>query len=386
MALDNLLAAGSSASITSLWPVLCISLTVALVSTWFVRKLALKFNVVDKPDNLVKTHTRPVPYLGGVAIFLGFTAGVVTAAISLSNRPDSQIALRYLLAVFAPALVISAVGLADDVLNISPRNKIIGQFAAALVLVLIANPQNNYLAEPLGIKLPASLGLVITAAIALIFVLGATNSVNLLDGIDGLCGAVTAVMAAAMIALAAIMHHHIPDHQSPFAVAALAAALLGGIAGFLPFNKHPASIFMGDAGSLFIGFVFAAMMTLLAAVHPKWALSAIIIFAVPILDTAVAFARRWLNKRPLFVSDRGHIYDQMMDRGIPLKRTVLLCCVLAGVYSAVGLAISRLDAGWAVAACVLVVVISAVVVWKRGFLKMTGLRGTVPQNRVARDP
>jgi hypothetical protein len=98
-------------------------------------------------------------------------------------------------------------------------------------------------------------------------------------------------------------------------------SLVGGVLGFLPFNRHPAKIFMGDAGSMLLGFVTAALMILFAETIPRWWMASIVIFGLPILDTATALVRRLVNKRPLFVSDRGHIYDQLIDRGIPLRNT-----------------------------------------------------------------
>jgi UDP-GlcNAc:undecaprenyl-phosphate GlcNAc-1-phosphate transferase len=104
-------------------------------------------------------------------------------------------------------------------------------------------------------------------------------------------------------------------------------------------------------------------------------MASIVIFGLPILDTATALARRLLNKRPLFVSDRGHIYDQMIDRGIPLKKTVAICYLLAGLYAFVGLAISQIRTIYSLAVYIAVFVVSALLVWKLDFLKMEGLRG-----------
>jgi UDP-GlcNAc:undecaprenyl-phosphate GlcNAc-1-phosphate transferase len=137
---------------------------------------------------------------------------------------------------------------------------------------------------------------------------------------------------------------------------------------------------MGDAGSLFLGFTMAALMMLFAAAGPKWCLCSIMIFGLPILDTAVAFVRRWLNKRPLFVADRGHIYDQMMDRGMPLNKTVAACCTLAGIYVLVGLVISQVEIRFALMVCMVVLIISGAVVWRKGFLKMEGLRGAIQKD------
>ena len=124
---------------------------------------------------------------------------------------------------------------------------------------------------------------------------------------------------------------------------------------------------------MLLGFVVAAMMILFARRQPLWLMASLMIFGLPILDTAVALARRWLNSRPLFVSDRGHIYDQLMDRGIPLKKTVMICYLLAGLYAAIGLIMCPLRHRYAAIVLAITAIISAAVIWKKGFLKMEGL-------------
>ena len=119
------------------------------------------------------------------------------------------------------------------------------------------------------------------------------------------------------------------------------------------------------------------LMILFAEKAVKWWMASVVVFGLPILDTAVAIVRRWINKRPLFVSDRGHIYDQMIDRGIPLKKTVIICYILAGVYAAIGLVMSQIKTRYAAIVYVFVFVISGLVVWKKGYLKMEGLRGAI---------
>lgn len=132
---------------------------------------------------------------------------------------------------------------------------------------------------------------------------------------------------------------------------------------------------MGDAGSMLLGFMVAAMMILFAEEIPRWWMASIVVFGLPILDTAVALVRRLLNHRPLFVSDRGHIYDQMIDRGIPLKKTVAICYILAAIYAAIGLVMSQTRTRYAAVVHLCVFAVSAIVVWKKGYLKMEGLRG-----------
>jgi UDP-GlcNAc:undecaprenyl-phosphate GlcNAc-1-phosphate transferase len=132
---------------------------------------------------------------------------------------------------------------------------------------------------------------------------------------------------------------------------------------------------MGDAGSMLLGLVVATLMIMFAEGAPRWWLASIVIFGLPILDTSVAVLRRLRNRRPLFVSDRGHIYDQMIDHGLPRRRTIMICYGLAGTYALLGLVTSQIRMRHAVIVYVLVLAASALVVWQRGYLKMDGPRG-----------
>jgi len=249
---------------------------------------------------------------------------------------------------------------------------------AAVILLLVGIvPNLRLLTEPLNLSMPHNLEKLLEVLIVVFFVLGATNSLNLLDGLDGLCAGVTAIITVAMLLLALHLaswgHSEIGD---PVRII-ICLGLVGCVCGFLPFNRHPAKIFMGDAGSMLLGFMVAALMLLFAERVPRWWMASIVVFGLPILDTAVALVRRLLNHRPLFVSDRGHIYDQMVDRGIPLRKTVTICYVLAGAYAVIGLAMSQIRTRYATVVYVFVFVVSALVVWKKGYLKMEGLRGAI---------
>lgn len=352
--------------------VLLASAVGGFAATFLCRKMALRLGIVDKPDELVKTHKEPVAYLGGIGILCGFITGLIVSIFLVPQSADFQFSLKVMLGILAAGLIACVTGTVDDVRDIKPYQKILGQTAAAVVLVLAG------IRPILGFAgLPAGLEIIISIVVSFVFVLGATNSLNLIDGLDGLCGGVTAIIAAGMLALAMIVQSDNSQSPGNYVRIIMAVCLLGGVCGFLPWNRNPARIFMGDAGSLFLGVVSASLMMLFAAEGLVWCVCSIVIFGLPILDTAVAFARRFLNKRPFFVSDRGHVYDQMMDRGLPLKKTVRICYCIAVLYAVLGLVISQLGAVWAIAASVGIVIVSALIIWKKGFLKMEGLRGAV---------
>ena len=360
------------------WPVLLISFIAALPGTWLCKKLAIKFGVVDKPDGAVKTHSKPIAYLGGLGILFGFATGILAGLFLLEQVEMLKPYLKLLIGILGGASVACFVGLVDDLLDIRPSRKILGQlFAASILIAAGIRPNLSIIFTQLGMHIPSALDTILGVPIVIIFVLGATNSLNLLDGLDGLCAGVTAIITLGMLILAVhIGTWNLSSTEDPVR-AIVGLSLVGGTLGFLPFNKSPAKIFMGDAGSMLLGFVVAAMMILFAERQPLWWMASLMIFGLPILDTAVALIRRLLNKRPLFVSDRGHIYDQLIDRGIPLKKTVVICYLLAGIYAIIGLIMCPLRHRYAIIILAVTTVISAVVIWKMGFLKMEGLRGAV---------
>ncbi len=360
------------------WPVLVLSFLFALVATWFCKKIAIKFGIVDRPDGLVKTHKEPIAYLGGIGILIGLIVGTLAGIGCLRNEEFSSPALKWLLGVMVGAFIACLVGLADDIFDLKPSKKMLGQVAAAIALLAVGIvPNLRSITDFLGWPLPHNLEIILQVLTVIFFVLGATNSLNLLDGLDGLCAGVTVIISIAMLLLSVhLTTWEFSEVGDPVRII-ICLGLLGGACGFLPFNRYPAKIFMGDAGSMFLGFVIAALMILFAEQTSRWWLASIVVFGLPILDTAVALARRLLNHKPLFVSDRGHLYDQMLDRGIPFKRTVAICYILASIYAVIGLVMSQIRTRYAAVVHIFVFAVSGLVVWKKGYLKMEGLRGAI---------
>jgi len=360
------------------WPVLVASFIGSLAATWLCKKIAIKFRIVDRPDDLVKTHKEPIAYLGGLGMLVGLTVAILVGIGCLRDEEFFSPALKWLVGILAGGAIACFVGLTDDIFDMKPRHKFLGQIIAAIVLILVGITPDLYrITDPLNLPMPQSLEVILSTFIVIFFVLGATNSLNLLDGLDGLCAGVTAIITIALLLLSIhLATWGYSEVGDPVRVI-ICLGLVGGVFGFLPFNRYPAKIFMGDAGSMLLGFMIAALMILFGERVPRWWMASIVIFGLPILDTAVALVRRLLNHRPLFVSDRGHIYDQMLDRGIPLKETVAISYVLAGVYAAIGLMMSQIRTRYAAVVYFFVFVISAIFVWKKGYLKMEGLRGAI---------
>ena len=360
------------------WPVIVSAFACSLAATWLCKRVAVKFGITDKPDNLVKTHKEPVAYLGGIGILFGSGVGIIAGLYLMQGQESFGVAFKWLVGIMAGGTIACFIGVIDDILDIRPIQKILGQLIAAVVLILVGIvPDFRSIAEWFNWDMPASVNIILGIPFVIVIVLGATNSLNLLDGLDGLCAGVTAIIGLAMLLLSVhLATWGASETGDPIRII-VCLGLIGGVFGFLPFNRHPAKIFMGDAGSMLLGFIIAALMILFMNQEPRWLLASMVVFGLPILDTATALVRRLINKKPLFVSDRGHIYDQMIDRGIPLKKTVALCYLLTGLYVVIGIVMSQMRTRYTPIVFIAVFAISGIVIWKKGFLKMEGLRGAI---------
>jgi UDP-GlcNAc:undecaprenyl-phosphate GlcNAc-1-phosphate transferase len=202
--------------------------------------------------------------------------------------------------------------------------------------------------------IPPAMETVLSILLVIGMVVGCCNATNLMDGLDGLCGGVTAVMAAGFLFLAVHLatfgDDPLPTNLNAVRIV-LALALLGAVLGFVPYNFNPASIFMGDAGSMFLGYACATMILLLMQTQDgfKWLLAALVMFSLPVLDTALAFARRWVNDRPLFSADRHHFHHQLVARGFTVRKTVLISYALAIGFVVLGGFVAYMRLRYAVA-------------------------------------
>jgi UDP-GlcNAc:undecaprenyl-phosphate GlcNAc-1-phosphate transferase len=285
------------------------ALILVLGATPVFRRLAGRLGMVDRPDAR-RVHLSPVPLLGGIAIYAGFIMAlllfgegwVVSQAIS----------------ILIGATIVSFLGIWDDRWGVRPVMKLLGQAIAASIVIL-SGVQVSFLPNQ-------ALNLLIT----FLWIVGITNALNLLDNMDGLSGGVGAVAAVFFLLLAAL--------NGQYLVASLAAALLGVCIGFLVYNFNPASIFMGDAGSMFLGFVLAAVgIKLRFPNHPNvitWMIP-VVVLGLPIFDTTlivVSRLRRGIN--PLTNPGKDHVSHRLVSLGLSQRRAVIL---LYGVCCALGL-------------------------------------------------
>ena len=287
------------------------ALAIAVGGTPLVRRVALRLGVTDQPSAR-KSHVNPIPLLGGVAIY-----GAFIAALLLFGN---QFRLQELLSILVGASLMSFLGLWDDRRGLSPLLKLIGQCLAASLLVLTGVHIGTFPWEAMNVVV--TLGWVVVI----------TNAMNLLDNMDGLSGGVGAVAAIFFLLLAAM--------NDQYLVGALSAALVGACFGFLVYNFNPASIFMGDAGSLFLGFVLAAVGIKLR--FPEglrivtWMVP-VLILGLPLFDTALVIVsrlRRGLN--PLTTPGKDHVSHRLVAMGYTRREAVLICyliCTALGVLA-----------------------------------------------------
>ena len=305
------------------------ALIFSIVSTPIARRIALAVGVVDAPAAR-KVHTDPVPLLGGAAIYAAFMVGLIV----LGDRAY----IRELIGIMLGATLVSLFGLADDHWGLHAYLKLGGQLLAGIIL-LLGGTQVNLFPNHLWVNW----------AITLLWVVGMTNALNLLDNMDGLSGGVTTVAAAFFILLAAM------GNPPQILVGAMAAALVGACVGFLRYNLNPATIFMGDTGSLFLGFVLAALgIKLRFPNNVPWTtwLVPICVLALPIFDTTLVFVSRLRRgKNPLTTPGKDHLSHRLVALGLTRREAVLTCYLIGGACGmiAIYIAQSRFPNGYAAA-------------------------------------
>ena len=291
--------------------------------TPFIRRLAFVLGAVDNP-NARRVNKKPMPTIGGLGIFVTFNIG---AFVLLREQFPTHEIFSILLA----SSVIVLTGLIDDILELKPRQKMFGIFIAALIIYFLAGIRMNVLKLPF-ITHEINLGWW-SFPITIFWILALTNAVNLIDGLDGLADGVSMISLTTM-GIVGYFFLHTHQLYVPIACFMLAACLLG----FLPYNFHPAKIFLGDTGALYIGFMIAVLslkglknVTFISLLVP------IIILGVPITDTVYAMIRRKLNKKPISEADKHHLHHQLMRMGLTHRQTVLTIYALSLVFSFISL-------------------------------------------------
>lgn len=296
------------------------ALAFAVGGTPIARWVASRTDIVDRPSGR-KLHLKPIPLLGGAAIYAAF----ILAVLLFGDR----FYIPQLVGIFVGATLVSSLGVWDDRQAIRPLLKLAGQVLAALVLVVTGVHVNLFPGNALDI------------AITLVWVIGITNALNLLDNMDGLSGGIAAIAAGFFLLLAAL--------SGQFLVGSLAAALLGACLGFLRYNFNPAEVFMGDGGSLFLGFVLAAVGIKLRFPTSTYAITwmiPVLVLGVPIFDTTLVFIsrlRRGVN--PFTTAGKDHLSHRIVSRGWTHREAVMALYLAACALGTLAIFISRATLG-----------------------------------------
>ncbi len=287
----------------------CGLLTAALLALFLTPSagsLALRLGAVDRPGEKRKIHTRETPRLGGAAIAAGFFASALAF-----TAPSAALG-----GLLRAALVVALMGAADDCFSLKAPLKLAVQLLAAL-LAWRAGARIGVLTLPFGAQRTLPLG-ALGLPLTLLWMLGCTNAFNLIDGLDGLAASVAAIGSGSLLLVAALVGER--------EIAVLLAALAGACLGFLPYNRCPARLFMGDTGSQLLGYLLGAASTLgMLKAHAVLSFFVpLLALGLPLFDTLLAFSRRALRGKNPFAADRGHIHHRLLDHGLDQKSAVAL--------------------------------------------------------------
>jgi UDP-GlcNAc:undecaprenyl-phosphate/decaprenyl-phosphate GlcNAc-1-phosphate transferase len=300
------------------------AIIVTFAVTPLVKKLAIKIGAVDRP-NARKVHHGVIPRLGGLAIYAGFVVSILLT-VGLSYE---------MIGVLTGATIIVIIGVLDDIVSLPAKVKLLGQIFAAAVLVCFFGVRVDWLVLPyVGlIYLPT----IISVLLTIFWIIGFVNTVNLIDGLDGL--------AAGIAAIASITIAFVAFQMGQWTSAAAMIAMAGASIGFLQYNFNPARIFMGDTGSMFLGYVIGAVsvMGTMKTVASAVLLVPVIALTVPIMDTLMAIVRRKLSGIPIFAPDKSHLHHRLLAQGLDQKQVVLIMYAITAFFCCVALLVIHLS-------------------------------------------
>lgn len=294
------------------WMIIFICFGASVLLTPLIRKIALYFDITDKPDQR-RINIKPIPSLGGLAIFISFTIGMFL--LPIENE--------FLWPLLIVAFVMVLTGLLDDIMEFKARYKLIGQITAAFIIVFWGNISIDFINLPFGGEIHFGM---LSIPLTIIWIVAITNAINLIDGLDGLAAGVSTIALLTILGMAFIMGDAL--------VIMIASVLIAGTLGFLPYNFNPAKIFMGDTGALFLGFIISVLsvmgfknVTFISLIVP------ILILGVPISDTLFAIIRRMVTKQPIAMADKSHLHHCLLRLGFTHRQTVILIYAIAALFS-----------------------------------------------------
>lgn len=310
-----------------------LSFVIAFATAPLSIRIANKLGIIDRPKDGRRMHTKPVPRFGGMAIFLGSMAAMMIPA-GMNEK------IRF--AMIGGALMYG-LGVIDDIKDLKPAYKFTGQFLIASLMyalgIRITFISNYFGAATTDAHANVLLSSGLAYVITVLWIIGITNAVNLMDGLDGLAAGSVAIMACSLAYVAYI--HGTRLGSMPVCIALMAVA--GGCMGFLPYNFSPARTFMGDGGALYLGYMIAILSVIspLKQATVVGALIPMLTLAVPIFDTVFAMLRRTLRHENIMKADKGHLHHHLMAAGFGQRRSVLIMYGIVGIMGVAAVLISR---------------------------------------------
>ena len=312
----------NSLTLTSLFAFI-LALAISFACTPAVRMLAIKIKAVDVPKDNRRMHKVPIPRMGGLAIFAGFLVSVLFF-VPLGTEFRS---------ILIGALILVVLGIIDDIVALKPKTKFAGQIIAALIPAL-SGVSIHGIVNPFVPGQYSTLG-IFSIPLTVIWIVGITNAVNFIDGLDGLACGVSAIATVTMFIIAVLF--------GEIYIALMMAALAGACLGFLPYNMNPAKIFMGDTGSMVLGYILATV-----SIQGLFKFYAVISFAVPfillglpIFDTGFAIVRRLLKGQSPLQADRGHVHHRLIDLGFDQKQSVAILYTFSALMGLTAVILAR---------------------------------------------
>ncbi len=339
-----------------------ITLILAVVFTLLVKKTALKLQIVDLPNQPRKIHKKPIPLLGGLAIFFSFTLVLLYYSFFTDLIIKDFILSKYIWGIIIAAGIIVLGGILDDKYNLKPKYQLVFPVLASIVIIAfgigishIRNPFGGLISfnnwhytlfylhgVPYKITLVADL-------FTFIWLLGMMYTTKLLDGLDGLLSGITIV--GSLIIFAISISHEVAQYNT----ALIALILAGAFSGFLIFNWHPAKIFLGESGSLFAGL----MLGTLAIISGSKVATTLLIMGIPILDVVWVIGRRIFAKRTISLADRKHLHFRLLDVGLTQRQAVIFYIVLTALFGSLALVLQTFGKLIALLALIIVMLVLA---------------------------
>lgn len=322
----------------------------AYILTPVSKKIAVKLNAIDIPDSKRRIHNRPIPRMGGLAIYISFS--VVSLILTKYNL--------HVVGIVIGGTVIVIGGMLDDIKSLKPYQKLVFQIAASIILIFFGIWVKNItipFAARGGYTSCGYFGIPIT----ILWVVGITNAVNLIDGLDGLACGICLISSLTLFGVSLISQR--------MTAVILTVTLGGACLGFLPFNFNPASIFMGDTGAQFLGFTLAAI-SIQGAIKSAAAVAfavPILALGIPIYDTLFAMIRRKINNKPIMQADRGHLHHRLLDIGLSQRQAVFVMYSISAILGITAILAMRMSTKKSFAVLIIVCSITLATAVELGF-------------------